>query len=292
MKKKRIILFMLLCIMLPMKMAAQDWDTVDQDRIVEESKQPESVNVYGTVVTKDDDRAINGANVNVVGTQLSTTTDFLGKFSITLPTGKNVLRISHTDMKTVEMTASNNMRIQMVRKDTESDGFFSSTCFYLQPTLQAGALMGVGVAVGAYISNFNVEAFFTMGLAKSEDITWYPPSGSNKANVTCSYKPTAFGLHVGYGFVVAEKLRLTPQVGLSAVSIKCSDGDSKGNVASAAIGVKGEYALSRNIAIFAAPEVAFAVTRSDVYKQLEDVSSKIKGWGTGFNARLGVTVTF
>ena len=173
----------------------------------------------------------------------------------------------------------------------------SLSCFYLQPDFQVGSLMGVGAAVGGYISNFNVEAFFTMGLAKSEEITWKKEGKSDEMG---SYKPMAFGARLGYGFTVgagpvsARRLRLTPQVGLSVANIKCScnNGDSKGYAASATIGLKGEYVLSRNIAIFAAPEVAFAVTKSDIYKQLEDVSSKIKGWGTGFNARLGVTVSF
>lgn len=195
-------------------------------------------------------------------------------------------------MKTVEMTASQNMLVRMVSskppKPKNAD-LLPSTCFYAQPSFQVGTLMGVGIAAGGYISNFNVEAFYMLGLAKSEDIYW---TKSGSPDVTCSYKPTAFGLRVGYGFILADAWRLTPQAGLSAIGIKCSEGDSKGNAASATVGVRAEYAVAPHVQIFAAPEVGFAVSKSNVFKQLEDVSSKIKGWGTGFNARLGVTILF
>ena len=172
-------------------------------------------------------------------------------------------------------------------KDLDPD-LLPSTCFYVQPSFQVGTLMAVGAAVGGYISNFNVEAFYMLGLAKSEDIYW--TKGSDQK--TCSYKPTAFGLRVGYGFTVADAWRLTPQAGLSAIGIKCSDGDSRSYAASATLGVRAEYAVAPHVQLFAAPEVGFAVSKKNIFKQLEDVSSKIKGWGTGFNARLGVSVTF
>lgn len=224
MKKVLFSPFLFLPFLLPLKATAQNWETVESDRVVEQLEQPEPLKVIGP------------------------------------DTPKPKLNRS----------------------------FFPSICFYFQPVLQVGSKMGAGISAGGYVSNFNVEAHFTIGLTKSEDIYWI--KGSDQR--VCSYKPTAFSLRVGYGFIVADRLRLTPQVGLAVVGIKCSDGDSKGYAASTTIGLKGEYALSKTIALFVAPEVAFAASKSDVFKQLEDVSSKIKGWATGFNARLGVTITF
>ena len=161
--------------------------------------------------------------------------------------------------------------------------------FYAEAAFQVGTLMGVGAVIGGYISNFNVEASYLMGLSKSEDIYW---SKAGNSSVICSYKPTALGFRVGYGFVIAEKLRLTPQVGATAVSIRCSDGDSKGNAISATLGLRADYAVAPHFIIFATPEASFAVSKSDVYQQLIDVSSKVKSWATGFNARIGLSVYF
>ena len=161
--------------------------------------------------------------------------------------------------------------------------------FYIQPAFQVGTLMAVGASVGGYISNFNVEAFYMLGLAKSEDIYW---SKNNTPSVQCSYKPTAFGLRLGYGIMAMDALRLTPQVGIGAISIKCSDGDSKGNATAATLGLRADYAVAPHFQLFAAPEVSFAVSKSDVFQQLMDVSSKIKSWASGFNVRLGLSVSF
>lgn len=174
-------------------------------------------------------------------------------------------------------------------KHTEDDTLLPAICIYVQPAFQVGSLMAVGASVGGYISNFNVEAFYMLGLATSEDIYW---NKSGATSILCSYKPTAFGLRVGYGIKAMDALRLTPQVGVSAVSIKCSDGDSKGNATAATLGLRAEYALAPHFQVFAAPEVAFAVSKSDIYQQLMDVSSKIKSWASGFNVRLGLSVSF
>ena len=50
--------------------------------------------VKGTVVSEDDGEPVVGATILVVGTQTGTVTDIDGKFSLTMPSGKSVLRIS------------------------------------------------------------------------------------------------------------------------------------------------------------------------------------------------------
>ena len=56
--------------------------------------------------------------------------------------------------------------------------------------------------------------------------------------------------------------------------------------------MKAEYALVPSVSLYAAPEMSFALQKSDIYSQLSDVSSKIKGWGTGFNVRIGLSINF
>lgn len=54
--------------------------------------------VNGTVVSQDDGEPVVGATVMVVGTQTGAVTDINGKFSLTCPKGKNMLRITYVGM--------------------------------------------------------------------------------------------------------------------------------------------------------------------------------------------------
>ena len=67
--------------------------------------------VKGTVVSEDDGEPVVGATILVVGTQTGTVTDIDGKFSLTMPSGKSVLRISYVGMEPLEVSARPNMRI-------------------------------------------------------------------------------------------------------------------------------------------------------------------------------------
>ncbi len=162
-----------------------------------------------------------------------------------------------------------------------------STCGYAQGVFQVGSLMAVGASVGGYLGNFNVEASYLFGLSKSEDIYWTNTAGNN---ILCSYKPSVMGLKVGYGFAAGRSFRLTPQVGCNIVNI--SDNGSKGNATAATIGLRAEYAPAAHFMLFAAPEFGIALNKSDIYKQLADISSDIKSWADGFNVRVGLCVSF
>jgi len=69
--------------------------------------------VNGTVTSQDDGQPVIGASVLVVGTQVGTVTDANGKFTLTCPAGKNVLRITYVGMEPIEVSARPNMRIML-----------------------------------------------------------------------------------------------------------------------------------------------------------------------------------
>ena len=69
--------------------------------------------VNGTVVSQDDGEPVVGATVMVVGTQTGAVTDINGKFSLTCPKGKNMLRITYVGMESIEVSARPNMRIML-----------------------------------------------------------------------------------------------------------------------------------------------------------------------------------
>jgi TonB-linked SusC/RagA family outer membrane protein len=69
--------------------------------------------VNGTVTSQEDGQPIIGATVVVVGTQDGTVTDVNGQFSLTVPAGKNTLRITYVGMEPIEVSARPNMRIML-----------------------------------------------------------------------------------------------------------------------------------------------------------------------------------
>lgn len=69
--------------------------------------------VNGTVVSKNDGEPVIGATVQVKGTTVGTVTNIDGEFSLTMPEGKNILRISYIGMESQEVNGRANMRIVM-----------------------------------------------------------------------------------------------------------------------------------------------------------------------------------
>ena len=177
----------------------------------------------------------------------------------------------------------------------------SKTFFYVEANFQAGMLMGVGASVGAYIHNFNIEWTFLLGLAESEEIAWKQTSQSGNLGYSYTYKPMFFGLKLGYRIPSELKFRITPQLGIGVSSISGSqvrkgsgtDPDATSCYAvPASVGARFEYYFTKNFGLSASPEFGFAVMKSDTYTKLSDISSKVKGFGSGFNARVGVFVSF
>jgi TonB-linked SusC/RagA family outer membrane protein len=77
--------------------------------------------VNGTVTSQEDGQPVIGASVLVVGTNVGTVTDANGKFSLTCPAGKNMLRITYVGMEPLEVGARPNMRIVLTSDQTALD---------------------------------------------------------------------------------------------------------------------------------------------------------------------------
>ena len=158
---------------------------------------------------------------------------------------------------------------------------------YLQVGGQVGTLMGVGGAIGFYAGNVNIEANVTMGMA-NEKIYVNFADGTDPSLE--ELKPMCFGGRAGYGIIIGTRMRLTPQVGASVVSVK--DNRIATYALCATAGLRFEYAVSAHFGISATGEGSFALSKKDAFKQLEEISSKVKGWGTGGSLRIGAYVNF
>ena len=77
--------------------------------------------VNGTVVSSEDGQPVIGASIQAAGTNVGVVTDLDGKFSLTMPKGKTVLRVSYVGMETVEVVGKRNMRIVLKADQTDLD---------------------------------------------------------------------------------------------------------------------------------------------------------------------------
>lgn len=77
--------------------------------------------VNGTVLSQDDGQPVVGASVLVVGTQVGTVTNAEGRFSLTMPEGKKMLRITYVGMEPLDVSARANMRILLTSDQTALD---------------------------------------------------------------------------------------------------------------------------------------------------------------------------
>ena len=76
--------------------------------------------VKGTVVSADDGEPVVGATILVVGTQTGTVTDVDGKFSLTMPSGRSVLRITYVGMEPLEVAVSTKTLKIQLRSDVHT----------------------------------------------------------------------------------------------------------------------------------------------------------------------------
>ncbi|MCR4919050.1 MAG: SusC/RagA family TonB-linked outer membrane protein [Prevotella sp.] len=72
--------------------------------------------VTGIVLSQDDGQPVVGVSVFVVGTSAGTVTGSDGRFALTVPQGKSMLRFTYVGMEPLEVSARPNMRI-MLRSD-------------------------------------------------------------------------------------------------------------------------------------------------------------------------------
>ena len=212
-------------------------------------------------------------------------------YTAEMASGDYTIRLSHYKYhafeKSVHLDSSHpNVTLSLNRQ------YQMPSAFYIQAGMQMGSLMGAEATMGFYINNVNVEGTFLYGLDKSETVYWNYMGTLDMRPKETAYTAMAYGGKVGYGIIIGTRWRFTPQVGAMCVQLKDDDNLTKAHVISGTAGARVDFAAAGCFGLFVAPEMALAVSKSDTYKQLENVSSKVKDWGSGFNVRLGISLTF
>lgn len=240
-------------------------------------------------ITSDPDDANLFINGKAVGKTPYTADMASGDYEIRIskPKYKDYIRKEHLD------SSNPQVKYILVRQ------YFQKNGFYFNPSLQVGSCMAMGAGIGGYVCNVNVEASYMLGLSSSEEIYWNAMDKDERP-VGYTYKVSVIGGRVGYGVVCGSRLRVTPQIGAGCVQYNGTEGVSgtssfkpeKFYAVNATIGCKVDYAIMPLLGVFITPEFSTAVTKSDYFKEIEPVSTKIKGFATGVNIRAGLSLFF
>ena len=201
----------------------------------------------------------------------------------------------------VNATESKTTYVMQIMVERTEISKFKKNCFYLEPKMQIGGMTAVGASIGGYKGHLNVELSYIMGLNESEEIYWNSTSttGENVAN-SYTYKPNRIDGKVGYAFYLGKPFRVTPQVGIGVVSLKGTekqDGNGEidainGYAISAIVSGRIDYLILPWLGVGVSPEYSLALSKSDLFERVSDVSTKVKGFATGLNVKIGVYVTF
>lgn len=174
---------------------------------------------------------------------------------------------------------------------------------YLQAGYNATACSGITAGIGGYINNINLECNYLMGLTNSDKIYWNDKTGDVKSIAT-TYRPSGGNLKVGYGLRIHDRIRLTPQIGAQLVKLKEYIDKNENNTSydnalanganaiSATAGIKFNVAITKCLGISLSPEYIIGISKSEGFKALSDLSSKIKGYSEGLGCNVSVNLFF
>ncbi len=172
--------------------------------------------------------------------------------------------------------------------------------FYVQAGAEAGSMMGADFSIGAIFHGFNLQADYTLGFQKSETIYWnYYEIDSNLEPGERTYKPSVIlGGRVGYQINCTEKFSLIPQVGIRHSKFKEDyiygwlDFIKTTYCVSGLIALRAHYAISSHIGVGVTPQFYIKAKAGEGFDTLADISSKIKGYGTGFSVNASLVFSF
>ncbi len=169
-------------------------------------------------------------------------------------------------------------RIQYIRENA----------VYLGAGFTYGNIPGVSGHLGFNIRNFNVEAGYTYGLTKSDDLYWFE-NATDFFDSMCSYSSDEFYVKAGYQFRFVERIGLTPQLGYLGQRLR---GGTRGNGAmchNLSIGARFLFNPIPMLGVFVTPEYAVPVSVNELYKNIAEKSNLTKG---GFYVTAGISFNF
>ena len=177
---------------------------------------------------------------------------------------------------------------------SKKESLIKKNDFYIQAGYNIIGLSGLNIGIGGYISNFNIEANYLLGLSKSENIYWDNTSGDNMP-IPTTYSPMGCNLKIGYGIKLGDRFRITPRLGMEYVALHEKAPTKVANNANALdmpIGLKVDFGIVEHFGISLEPSYLIGMNKSEGYNALSDISDKIKGYADGFGLNISLYCNF
>lgn len=180
---------------------------------------------------------------------------------------------------------------------------------YIQVGCSMGGMMALSLGTGLFANDINIEGNYFFGLTNSDKIYWSDRNGEN-VPFSATYKPSGGNVKIGYGLRLNSRIRVTPQLGCQFISLRettdasfvadnysgwmpdfleAADGSK---AASLTLGLRCDVALSSWLGLSISPEYLVNISKSDGFKVLSDVSSKINSYVDGFNCNVSLNIFF
>ena len=215
----------------------------------------------------------------------------------TLPVGTyqiNLARKGYVSMEGLEYTVRHNETTRDTIK-MEKVRYIKPYSFYFGAGYTISSLGGITALAGVTYRSFDLQASYTFGLQKSEEVAWYSTDGTDTYLSSMTYKRSTLAFKLGYQVELTERLGITPQVGyemerLSGTVAKGTNSYGDGAIANClSVGAKLLWAPIERVYVFANPAYSIALNKDDNFKRIADNSDISAG---GFMVTIGAIFNF
>lgn len=168
--------------------------------------------------------------------------------------------------------------------------------FYAHFGFEMGSDMAFNFGMGGHIYNFNIEANFLWWGEISDKIGWGGMWNDEPFTIN-SYSPWMGSFKLGYGFRVSNRIRFSPQIGgqyirlIETPDISGGKMANNSNALSLSLGLRCYFACTQKFGISITPQYIKNLRKSEGFKVLSEVSSKINGYANGFNCCISINYT-
>lgn len=164
--------------------------------------------------------------------------------------------------------------------------YVTPNSFYGSLAFTYGPAYGVTARLGGFIRNINLEAGYTFGFGRSNEVNWFESNSSGAYDGRCTYTMDEISVKTGYQFSFFNRMGLTPRLGYMCQRLR---GGIHGNGAmchDATVSVRLEFKPVPYFGIFIEPEYAIPVVVNQLYSDISQHGGFSKG---GFYASAGLS---
>ena len=151
--------------------------------------------------------------------------------------------------------------------------------FYFGAGYSIRSLGGVTGLLGVTYKKFDLQASYTFGFGKSEEVPWYSVDGTDTYLSTMTYKRSTLAFKLGYQVELTDRIGITPQVGYEIERLS----------GCVSVGAKLLFAPMERIYLFANPAYSIGISKDKNFERIADNSDISAG---GFMVTIGAIFNF